>query len=158
MQGEALWFYEHGGVKESLIFSNHGVCNMLSKLHETLRSNHPTIVANYINICVIQFKTTVLLHLSFFPTVPALGDRWIMEWKHMFSHCKYSQRCSVTQAPSRCHSVISERCVRWSSSTTQSAVFEKMCENTQRTRYLSPQQDSSSLHWITLPFISDTAY
>lgn len=65
MQWEALWFYEHGGVKESLIFSNHGVCNMLNKLHETLRSNHPTIVANYINVSVIQFKTTLLLHLSF---------------------------------------------------------------------------------------------
>lgn len=45
---------------------------MLNKLHETLRSNHPTIVLNHLNI--IQFKTTLLLYYIYFPVVPAVDN------------------------------------------------------------------------------------
>lgn len=52
------------------------------------------------------------------------------------------QRC-VTRAPSRCHSLISEWCVRAGSRRRDSAGPDEGCENTQRTHRLRPQRR----HW-----------
>lgn len=49
------------------------------------------------------------------------------------------QRC-VTRAPSRCHSLISEWCVRAGSQRRDSAGLDEGTENMQRTHHLRPQR------------------